>query len=211
MKMNKNTKYYDGTVYEFNLPTGHSCPHAVDCKVSVDRTSGKMSNESIAYRCYASSAERFPAVRNQRWTNFDYVKEGNKIIVPKGAEAIRIHSAGDFFSQSYFDMWCEVARENPNVEFWAYTKSLNFWVKRLDSIPSNLTLTASVGGRFDSMIADYNLKNVTVVNEYTEDMISDIDVMDREARKPNKNFYLLNNKLMKKFLSEHYDENMQLK
>ena len=41
MKFVKNTKYYRGIVYEFNLPTGTTCPFAKECKVTVDRMSGK--------------------------------------------------------------------------------------------------------------------------------------------------------------------------
>lgn len=29
MKFIKNTKYYDGVVYEWNLPTGSTCPFAL--------------------------------------------------------------------------------------------------------------------------------------------------------------------------------------
>lgn len=202
MKFIKNTKYYDGTVYEWNLPTGHSCPHALECLVSVDRETGKFKNESTAYKCYAASAERFPGVRNHRWNNFDHVKSGGLVELPKGAEAVRIHTAGDFFSYKYFMQWVEIARANPEVEFWAYTKSLNFWVKAINEIPSNLVLTASTGGRFDSLIEKYNLKNVKVIHSLEGIDKNLIDEKDRLARTPNLNFYLLENKLMKAYLND---------
>lgn len=104
MKFIKNVKYYSGTVFEWNLPTGSTCPFALDCKVSVDRVTGKFKNESTKYRCYASSPERFPAVREHRWKNFDHVKAGNKPELPKDCKAVRIHASGDFFSQAYFDL-----------------------------------------------------------------------------------------------------------
>ena len=40
-KFVKNVKYYSGVVYEWNLPTGSTCPFALECKVTVDRTTGK--------------------------------------------------------------------------------------------------------------------------------------------------------------------------
>lgn len=201
-KFIKNTKYYDGTVYEFNLPTGHTCPHALECLVKVDRETGKQDNLSTAYKCYASSAERFPAVRANRWSNYEFTKDGGTVELPKGTTAVRIHSSGDFYSQAYFDMWVAVAEQNPSVEFWAYTKSLNFWVRRLDVIPSNLILTASWGGRLDKLINEHNLKNVKVIDSYDSSIVHLIDYKDRLARKPNLDFYLLNNKLMKKFIQD---------
>lgn len=199
-KFVKNTKYYTGVVYEWNLPTGTTCPFALECKVVVDRQTGKFDVSKGAYRCYAASPERFPAVREHRWKNFEYTKAGNMPIIPDGCKAIRIHAAGDFYNQEYFDMWLEVAKNNPSVEMWAYTKSLNYWVKRIDSIPENLILTASYGGRTDKLIEEYNLKNV-IVYENPSLVPSDrpIDNNDDWARRPNVNFALLDNmKISKK-------------
>jgi hypothetical protein len=190
----QNRKYYRGTVYEFNLPTGTTCPFAQECKVTVNRLTGKFDIKKGAYRCYAASPERFPGVREHRWKNFELVANGIVPDIPKDCKAIRIHAAGDFFNQSYFDMWLRIAIENPNIEMWAYTKSLGYWVNRLHSIPDNLTLTASYGGRLDYLIAEQNLKNV-IVYPSAKDVPNDrpIDNNDDFARMPNVNFALLDN------------------
>lgn len=193
MKFVKKTKYYTGTVFEWNLPTGFTCPFAEQCLVKVDRQTGKMDNKSEQYRCYASSAERFPAVREHRWKNFEYVKAGGVPVVPKKARAVRIHSAGDFFNQGYFDTWLTVCRNNPRVEFWAYTKSVRYWVNRLHDIPNNLVLTASYGGREDYLIEEHGLKNVIIVKSVEEANGRPIDTNDDLARVPNLNFALLDN------------------
>jgi hypothetical protein len=193
MKFTRKTKYYTGVVYEWNLPTGHTCPFAMECLVKVDRVTGKFKNSSNAYRCYASSAERFPNVRNLRWNNFDYAKGGGIPIVPPKAIAVRIHSSGDFFNQQYFDTWLQVCRDNPRVEFWAYTKSVGYWVKRIDEIPSNLVLTASYGGKQDHLIKEYELKHAIIVPSKSDAVGMPIDTNDDEARKPNINFYLVDN------------------
>ena len=39
----------------------------------------------------------------------------------------------------------KLCSEHKDVEFWAYTKSVNYWVSRLNKIPKNLVLTASRG------------------------------------------------------------------
>jgi len=194
MKFIKNTKYYSGTVHEWNLPTGSTCPFAMECKVTVDRVTGKFDIHRGQYKCYAAGPERFPAVREHRWKNFEYVKNGGVPEIPKGCNAIRIHASGDFFNQAYFDMWVELARQNPSVEIWAYTKSLNYWIKRINDIPSNLVLTASRGGRLDHLIDEYNLKNVTIfANKFEVPNELPIDTNDDYARTPNVNFALVDN------------------
>jgi len=194
MKFIKNTKYYNGTVYEWNLPTGTTCPFALECKVTVDRETGKFDIKRGQYKCYAASAERFPAVRTHRWNNFEHVLNGGKPELPKDCKAVRIHASGDFYNQYYFDLWIQIANENPNVEFWAYTKSLKYWVNRINSIPSNLVLTASYGGKNDDLIELHNLKHVKVYKTINDVPIGiQIDSNDDLARTPLINFALLDN------------------
>jgi WD40 repeat protein len=195
-KFIKNTKYYDGVVFEWNLPTGSTCPMAKTCKVTVDRHTGKFKNDSDEYKCYAAAPERFPAVRDHRWANFDYIKSGNDIseLIPKNCKAVRIHASGDFFNQKYFDHWLTVCQKNSDIEFWAYMKSISYWVARLDSIPENMILTASYGGTQDELISIYNLKSVKVF-ESVEDVPAGvgIDYNDNLARTPNIDFALIDN------------------
>ena len=54
MKFLRKTKYYEGIVYEWNLPSGFSCPSALECLVKVERKTGKFNNKSNAYRCYSA-------------------------------------------------------------------------------------------------------------------------------------------------------------
>ena len=193
MKFVRKTKYYEGVVYEWNLPSGFSCPFALDCLVKVDRETGKFDNRSTAYKCYSAIAERFPSCRESRWKNFDHVRAGGIPELPTKAKAVRIHASGDFYSQQYFDMWLELCRQHPEVEFWAYTKSLKYWIARIDSIPDNLVLTASRGGRSDHLIDEHNLKNVEVIKHPSEANGRPIDQGDDQARKPGVNFCLLDN------------------
>ena len=194
MKFVKNTKYYRGIVYEWNLPTGTTCPFALECKVTVNRTTGKFDIHRGQYKCYAAGPERFPGVREHRWKNFEFVKGGGVPTLPDGCKAVRIHASGDFFNQEYFDMWIDLAKAHPHVEFWAYTKSLNYWVKRINEIPENLILTASRGGKLDSLIDQYNLKSVTVFKSKNDVPVHlDVDDNDDLARLPRMSFALLDN------------------
>lgn len=193
-KFIKNKNYYTGIVYEWNLPTGTTCPFAKECKVIVDRHTGKFNIKRGEYKCYAASAERFPAVREHRWSNFEMVLAGIEPTIPKDCKAIRIHSSGDFFNQKYFDMWLTIADKYWWIEMWAYTKSLSYWVNRINDIPKNLILTASYGGSQDQLIEEHNLKNV-IVYPSIDKVPADrpIDNNDDYARIENINFALLDN------------------
>jgi hypothetical protein len=194
MGFTKKVGYYTGTVWEWNLPTGSTCPFALECKVTVDRDTGKFMNESRTYRCYAANAERFPGVRKSRWENFEAGKAGAIPALPKGCKAVRIHASGDFFNQKYFDTWLDYCRAYPEVEFWAYTKSLTYWVKRISEIPGNLILTASYGGRNDFLIDMHLLKSVRIFESEEAVMESlRIDTNDDYARMPKVHFALIDN------------------
>lgn len=194
MKFVKNKTYYEDIVHEWNLPTGSTCPFAKECKVTVNRATGKFDNQSHQYRCYASSPERFPAVREHRWSNFEHVRAGNDPVIPSDCTAIRIHASGDFFNQEYFDMWLRLAHQHPHIQMWAYTKSVRYWITRMNQIPSNLILTASYGGTDDHLIDLFNLKNVKVYADI-DSVPADrpIDVNDKWARIPGVSFALLDN------------------
>lgn len=194
MKFQKRKTYYPFPVYEFNLPAGHSCPFAKDCLVKVDPTTGKQYIFGKKFKCYAAVAERYPSVRESRWQNFIDIKDGKDIEIPRGATHVRIHGSGDFFAQWYFDMWLEVARTHPTTHFWAFTKSIGFWVNRIGEIPENLTLTASRGSHEDSLIDKYGLRYAEVFDR-VEDVPNgmQIDTDDTLAMSPGPSFALINN------------------
>jgi hypothetical protein len=165
-------------VATFSLPAGWTCPAAIDCLAKADRVTGRITDgAAMEFRCFAATDEaRSPDARNMRWHNFDALRSLDvdtmaqlidaSLHVDKHARkanVIRIHVSGDFYNQKYFDAWCAVARMNPSTTFYAYTKSLNYWVARLGTIPANLNLTASKGGRHDALIDQYGLKFSQVV------------------------------------------------
>jgi len=127
----------------------------------------------------------FDALRNAKGVQdkFDLLNTA----LPKNAGIIRIHVGGDFFNQDYFDAWVKMAEENPDVLFYAYTKSLPFWLKYI-WVPDNLVLTASRGGRYDDKIDEYNLREAIVV--FTEEAAwnadLEIDYTDELAANPDK-------------------------
>lgn len=124
-----------------SLPAGHSCPFAKECRSMADRLTGKITDgQHCRFRCYASTSEAlFKNVRKSRWANFDAIKEAGTTLqmaalidrsIPKQngkTKLVRFHQSGDFFNQAYFDSWLLVARYNPDLIFYGYTKALPFW------------------------------------------------------------------------------------
>lgn len=187
----------------FSLPAGHLCVGAQDCLARVNQHTGKLTDgPKTQFRCYAASNEvMFPNIRKSRWNNFKLLIGKNteqmaaviQRSLPRKIKLVRVHASGDFFSQAYFDAWMLVARNNPSLIFYAYTKSLPFWVYRLNEIPTNFKLNASLGGKFDSLIVPNNLKCVKVV--YSEEQAKSqklpIDHDDTLAWKQDGDFALL--------------------
>ena len=190
-------------VYAFSLPAGYSCPQALICKSYANKETGKITDgKETTIRCYAASDEaKSPNARRARWYNFDILKglDFEEIYselfysFPSDADIVRIHVGGDFFNQKYFDAWVHLAMNKPNVTFYAYTKSLPYWVNTSFSIPENLKLIASRGGRADSLINQYNLREAVIVLSLEEaDMEGlDIDHTEQIAIEGNDNFALL--------------------
>lgn len=173
-----NTKLPKSTLI-FSLPSGYTCLGAQQCYSKADRTTGKIKDgPHTKFRCYSASYESwYKNTRKMVWHNFDLLnslaKKKKEIqldsmvdllytsICPyiykkrrnpdNQIQRIRIHSSGDFYSSLYFQAWIKVACQMDLV-FYAYTKCLPMWLALKDSIPDNFILTASVGGRYDSLL-----------------------------------------------------------
>lgn len=72
--------------------------------------------------------------------------------IRRGGPAIRIHDAGDFFSESYFDAWRRLADRHLTTLFYAYTKEVSLVGPRLDRLPPNFRIIFSYGGLEDHLI-----------------------------------------------------------
>jgi len=208
-------------IYSFDLLSGYSCPFAEECLSKAVEVDGKRKikdGPKTKFRCFSASQEvQYNNVYNLRKHNYDtlrdlklpeYDQEGaahlNEMIhrlntdLPKDAGIIRIHVAGDFFNADYMFAWISMAMMHPDKLFYAYTKSLKYWLEHrewIDQIP-NFVLTASYGGRDDSLIAKHNLRYAKVVFSEAEaaSLELEIDHDDSHAADPHnadKSFALL--------------------
>ena len=75
-------------------------------------------------------------------------KNGIKLLV-------RIHDAGDFFSKEYYDLSMDVARNNPDVKFYFYTK--------MGDIATDPSAPPNVVSQFSSGAKSREVKKVNVV------------------------------------------------
>lgn len=191
-------------VYSFDLLSGFTCPGAHDCKSKAIRTAtGRRIQDSAntLFRCFSASQEvNYTNVYNLRRKNYDAVRKlanGNiaagalavfralQAALPDDAGIIRLHVAGDFFNRSYWLAVCMLARENPGLLFYAYTKSLR--IVDFAEAPENLVLTASAGGRYDDEISARNLRFSRVVFSVAEaqELGLEIDDDDSHAARPD--------------------------
>lgn len=203
LKFNRGNAKLGRDIWTFSLPAGFACPGALECLSKANRETGKITDGAdTKFRCFAASDEaQYKNTRLQRWHNFELLKgkstaEMSELIqasLPRQAGIIRVHVSGDFFNQFYFDAWMHVARCQPLRTFYAYTKSLPFWIRRIGDIPKNFALNASRGGVHDELIAKHDLKYAEVVfsTKEAEDKKLEIDHDDSHAYKSGKPFALL--------------------
>ena len=112
----------------FGLPSGkaYSCPGATSVCETI---------------CYAGKLEKvFKGVRQVLVSNYEQLVNASKIEMielldamisefkaeceKRNAEKLfRIHWDGDFFNEDYAMAWRTTMRINPDVQFWAYTRS----------------------------------------------------------------------------------------
>ena len=89
----------------------------------------------------------------------------------KNTKLVRIHESGDFFSLGYLNAWIEVAKQNPDLKFYCYSKSLDFFLDLV--LPENFYLTASYGGKFDHLIDQGLFPRFAKVYKTEEEAIAD--------------------------------------
>jgi hypothetical protein len=81
----------------------------------------------------------------------------------RGGKHVRIHDSGDFFSDEYLMAWMEVARQVPDVVFYAYTKEEKRFKRLVENkAPENFRWLYSLGGKQDHLIDRVNDRHAEV-------------------------------------------------
>ena len=152
-----NRKLVKDGIISFNLPAyrdseGNTvCGHAAEC----------------ASYCYARQGYYIiPIVRQTREHNLRFLRRNTLAQFVACAvrdlqglhprwKMVRIHDSGDFLypiAQDYFLAWCAIARQCPHLEFYGYTKMISMLNAHRDSMPANMHMVQSYGGKEDAFI-----------------------------------------------------------
>ena len=150
-KLKETSKKLGLKIFNFSIPAYKSVNGETICKYAKD---------CVKY-CYAQKGNytRFPKIGQLMEQRYELSKQSifiglmNIEIKKKKADAIRIHDSGDFYSKEYLQKWISIAKDNPMVNFYAYTKSLPFFKDII--LPNNMDIIFSVGGYKDKTI-DFN-------------------------------------------------------
>ena len=154
-KLKNTAKHFDIKIFNFSIPAGNdkasgkiTCPFAGSCLSLCYAKKGmyRFGNveRALSNRYEASKKEDFVERIDTELIKETNKKHGKQIYV-------RIHDSGDFYSPAYFAKWLEIARLNPLVRFYAYTKSHSF-IRGNFAIPDNFDLIYSLGSTRDELI-----------------------------------------------------------
>ena len=132
----------DDVVASYGHTARKTCPMANSCKKN----------------CYAHEKGRFtfPVVINKREYNRIESKKATfsqriiEEIQKSKVNVVRIHDGGDFYSPLYAQKWKDICIKLPEVRFYAYTKSVSYFLNK--NLPKNLYITYSYGGKEDHLI-----------------------------------------------------------
>lgn len=172
-KLQRTQKKFGVKIFNFSIPAGNdkltgkiTCPFAGKCFEDfcyAREGNYKFNNVQIAL------SNRHKATRESDFVeriNSELSKlKNNKQVY------VRIHDSGDFYSPAYFEKWLQIAYNNPNVRFYAYTKSHSFIRGR--QLPENMDLIYSLGSKNDQLI---NLDT-----ERHSKIFQSIEAMDNEG------------------------------
>lgn len=147
-----NSKLKQSGIVSFNLIPKTHCPLAGEC-----------ADAGYCYAMTGQQAFKSGVIRRARaflaTLQEDFVQRMNEEVrraIRRGFRAVRIHDSGDFYSLDYLLKWAEIARANPGVKFYAYTKSISLVVRAQGRglIPDNLRIIQSIGGKEDRRISE---------------------------------------------------------
>ena len=156
-KLNKTAKVLSelrGTKYKiasFNLPAPKACPGAGACKGPCYAQQGRyIYRAAIAVRENNFSLCQ-SLLSKSEGTLTRALEEGINSIPGKQNLILRMHDSGDFYSPEYARAWMNVAWNNPDKQFYCYTKSTDFLPEFfLANELENFHVCCSLGGKHDT-------------------------------------------------------------
>lgn len=151
-KLKKAQALRGALVATFSLPAIVTCPFAGECKRFCYAKKG---NYCFTHVKTKHEANRLASLADSfvDTVNLELISLRSKA-KKKGLKLyIRIHDTGDFYDVAYIQKWKQIIEQNPDVEFYAYTKSWLLVEKHLGGI-KNWVMIPSEGGLLDSQLGN---------------------------------------------------------
>lgn len=164
-KLQKKLGLKRNEICSFDLPPAITCNPS--CKFRSMGASGKLQKGNMGDfpSCYTARADaQYPRTWRMRTRNYAALLSSDnmeKLIeksIPEKVKVIRLHTSGDFFSYEYMLAWYNIAKNNPSLIIYTYTKQISFLLKlRKLGLPKNLRIVGSYGSNADRLITRYNV------------------------------------------------------
>tara|TARA_R100000951_G_scaffold58848_1_gene49503 strand:- start:326 stop:931 length:606 start_codon:yes stop_codon:yes gene_type:complete len=188
-KLKKTSKQLNKRVFNFGISA---------YKTSTGKTVCPFADACVKY-CYAKKgAYSWSNVKPAFEKRYNITRQDNfaslmvEQVKRKKADYIRIHDSGDFYSKKYLNKWLSIAEQLPNVKFYAYTKSHDFF--RGLQLPENFDIIFSEGSKLDSKLNKEKERHASIFKTETELKkagYTDASKLDLYATK----FFTTNNKI----------------
>lgn len=163
-KLKETSKKLGLKIFNFSIPAYKTKSGKVTCPFA----------DACVKYCYAQKGNytRFPSVgvgmekRYLATKSITFIPLMDKAIKSKKLDALRIHDSGDFYSKAYIQKWVDIANLNPNVNFYAYSKSIPLF-KGLE-LPQNMDIIFSFGSKKDALIDTKNDRHAQIFSNEKE-------------------------------------------
>ena len=161
-------------VINFNNSIEYTCDHACECY-----------KDGLCYAeggCYAFAENQRRYSENVNFfvdsTSEEFIKAVQIAIDYFKFPLFRWFTCGDIINSRFFDCMAKVAKSNPQVKFWAYTKKytiVNHWIDENGNLPENLTIIFShwmnKDGTYFRVDNPYNLPTREFIPDGNENLI----------------------------------------
>ncbi len=192
-----NSKLMKQGIISFDLPAIKTCHFANDC---------------VNY-CYADKIQKRYKNARLKWLKNEQISlqsdfvdiANNSLKALPNTKFVRIHSSGDFYSRNYLAKWLQIAEDNKNTIFYAYTKAAIYF--KSINLPPNFLVCQSLPlvkkSHYQSHLQHaqifYSLESYNNAIEYGNYIgAKDEDLEAVKAMIQGKNIALLDHKLKNK-------------
>lgn len=155
--LTQNSKLKKDGIFNFDIPAYKSstglitCPNARTCIANCYARQGTYQFSNVKAKHEWNLAESLKD---------SFIPDMLAEIKKRKVKLLRLHSAGDFYSQEYVIKWFIIMDLLPEVQFYAYTKSWNLFDGI--AIPSNFKFIQSEGG---SLTIDKSMPHALVYSD----------------------------------------------